>query len=62
MITHELKRFSLKKPYLKLLLDVMDFLNGLKQKSIFIFDQFKIKYIEDGFMEKIKMAKRIKNI
>lgn len=40
----------------------MNFLNGLKKKYIFIFDQFKLKYIEDGFMEKIQTFDDIKTV
>ena len=40
--------------YLNLLLEIMDFLEEIEQISIFIFDQFKNKYINPKFMEKIK--------
>ena len=46
--------------YLKLILNIMEFLNKLEQKFIFIFDQFKLKYIDVDFMNKIKNFNNIK--
>ena len=42
------------KSYLNLLLNIMKFLSEFQKKFVFIFDQFKLKYITDNFMEKIK--------
>ena len=49
--------------HLELLLNIMEFLNNfvnLKINFVFIFDQFKHKYIADGFLEKIKTFNKIK--
>ena len=49
--------------YLDLLLKIMEFLNTIKYITfVFIFDQFKNKYIDDGFMEKIKGFENIKYV
>ena len=45
--------------YCELLLNIMEFLNEINLVSIFIFDQFKDKYIEVGFIQKIKAFKNI---
>ena len=45
--------------YLKLLLNIMKFLSEFNDKFVFIFDQFKLKYIIDGFMEEIKKFNNI---
>ena len=48
--------------FLDLLLSIMEFLDNTPklQYFVFAFDQFKLKYIKDGFMEKIKEFKKIK--
>ena len=48
--------------YLELLLSIMEFLDNTSklQCFVFAFDQFKLKNIKDGFMEKIKKFKKIK--
>ena len=46
--------------YLNLLLELMDFLEKIEQIFIFIFDQFKNKYIYPGFMEKIMTFNNIR--
>ena len=50
------------KSYLDLLLDIMDFLCQINQNLnfIFIFDQFKTKYIKAGFIEAIEKFDKIK--
>ena len=42
------------KSYLNLLINIMKFLSEIQDTYIFIFDQFKLKYIIDGFMEEVK--------
>ena len=48
------------KSYLNLLINIMKFLSEIQDKYIFIFDQFKPKYIIDGFMEEVKKLDNIK--
>ena len=55
-----IKNYNENISYLKLLLNVMEFLNKLTINFIFIFDQFKLRYIETGFIEKIKTFINIK--
>ena len=52
--------YDTNKSHLKLLLNIIQFLNGLNQIFIFILDQFKMKYVENGFLEKIKEFGNIK--
>ena len=57
------KNYENNSSYSKLLINIMKYLNNLKEEKkifIFIFDQFKYKYIEDGFFEEIKKMKKIK--
>ena len=51
--------------YLDLLINIMEFLKKKKDQLklsnyIFVFDQFKMKYIKDGFIEKIQKYENIK--
>ena len=49
--------------YLALLLDIMEFLNNIKsigKTFVFILDQFKSKYINKSFLERIKQFDKIK--
>jgi hypothetical protein len=49
--------------YLELLLSIMKFLDKIPKLSfVFAFDQFKLKYIRDSYMEEIKKFKKIKII
>ena len=57
------ENYKSNKSYLELLLNIMSFLNNLAELNlsfVFIFDQFKIKYITNGFLEKIKTFDKIK--
>ena len=57
------KNYENNSSYSKLLINIMKYLNNLKEekkKFVFIFDQFKYKYIEDGFLEEIQNMKKIK--
>jgi len=57
------KNYNDNNTYLELLLNIMEFLNNLvnlKINFVFILDQFKLKYISDGFFEKIKTFNKIK--
>jgi len=57
------KNYNDNNSYLELLLNIMEFLNNLVNLNIsfvFIFDQFKLKYIINGFFEKIKTFNKIK--
>ena len=59
------KNYENNSSYSKLLINIMKYLNNLKEekkKFVFIFDQFKYKYIEDGFLEEIQNMKKIKII
>ena len=49
--------------YLNLLLKIMEYLNKLNDRTfIFIFDQFKKKYLINGFLEKIEEFENIKYV
>ena len=48
--------------FLKLLLDLMEFLNGINLNCVFIFDQFKPEYVNNNFSEKIKKLNSIKTV
>ena len=48
--------------FLDLLLNIMDYLQNEDIKVVFVFDQFKYKYIKDGFLEKIDTFKNIKYV
>ena len=50
------------KSYLELLLNIMEFLDDSPELEgfVLVFDQFKLKYIKEGFIEKIKTLVKIK--
>ena len=47
-------------PYLDMLLNLIEYLNKIKFIFVFIFDQFKPKYVTKDFMNKIKSFENIK--
>ena len=54
------KNYTENKSYLDLLLDLMEYLNKIQITFVFIFDQFKSKYVNNNLMNKIKEFDNIK--